>query len=214
MSEGDPFRPEGETFRPEGKQKSGMSTAAKVIIGIVVTGVVGFAICCGGTIWWFSDMMTQDPDEIREITTSIASIDIPAGWEPVVGMQMNVGMQMQMAAYAPDPNQQKRILMLMQMHMQGATEQDMEAQMEMQMRQQNIGEPITIDSSETRTFVIDGQEREFTFAVGTNASGDTMHQVSGVFAGRNGTAMLKFTEDDDHWDEAAIEKMIESISTQ
>lgn len=205
---------EGEVFSPEGDKKPGMSTAAKVIIGIVVAGVVGVAVCCGGFIWWASNIMTQDPQEIREITGTIASIDVPEGWEPVVGMEMSMGIQMQMAAYAPDPTQQKRMLMLMQMQMEGATEEDMEFQMEMQLQQQNIGEPISIDSTETRTFTIDGREREFSFAVGTNSSGETMHQVTGLFTGKNGTAMLKFVEDDDNWDEGAVTRMIESITAQ
>lgn len=197
-----------------GKSKSGMPTAAKVVIGVIVTGVIGVAVCCGGVFWWASDTITYDPAKIRGQTDEIAAIEIPFGWEPVIGMELNMGFQMQMVMYCADVVQQTRTLVLMQMKMEGASEHQMEQQMQLQMRQQGLTQQIAVDSSETRTYVIDGQEREFDFAVGTNAAGRTMHQVTGVFAGRNGTAMFEFIEDEDNWDEAAVEQMIQSISTQ
>ena len=131
-----------------------------------------------------------------------------------MGMQMSMGFQMQMAVFSPDQTNQSRMLMLMQMKMEGANEAQMEQQMKMQASQQGMNQDITVESSETRTFTIDGQEQDFVFAVGTNRAGDTVHQVTGVFPGKDGTAMLMLMEDDAHWDEAAVEKMIESISTQ
>ena len=125
--------------------------------------------------------------------------------------------EMQMATYSPDQTQQNRTLMLMQMKMEGQDEQqmeEMEQQLKMQSGQQDMNQGFIIESSETRTFVIDGQDREFVFAVGTNSAGETVHQVTGVFPGRNGTATLMMMDDDANWDEAAIEQMIESISTQ
>lgn len=200
----------------EGQQKSGMSTAAKVVIGLVAAGIIGLAVCCGG-VWWFGSKainMTQDPAEIEAKVASIASIDVPAGWEPVMGMEMNMGFQMKMAAYSPDQTQQGRALVLMQMKMEGANEQQMEQQMEMQMGQQNMNQDISVESSETRTYTIDGQDRDFEFAVGTDSSGNSVHQVTGVFPGKDGTAMLMMIEDDANWDEEAVVQMIESISTQ
>ncbi len=48
----------------------------------------------------------------------------------------------------------------------------------------------------TYRVVIDGEEREFLFSVLDDGAGGTLHQVQGVFPGRNGTVMLQFMEDD------------------
>ncbi len=207
---------DAEAFKSEDEQQSGMSTAAKLIIGVVVAGCLGAVMCCGGVIWWGSQAIsvTQDPDEIEEKLATIASIDMLDGWEPVMGMELNMMFEMQVAAYSPDETQESRMLLLMQMKMEGASDADLEMQMRMQMNQQGMNQEITIESSETRTFVIDGQERDFQFAVGADRNGNTVHQVTGVFRGRDGTAMLMMMEDDANWDEAAVEQMIESISAQ
>lgn len=210
MSEGEQFMPEGE----QSSEKSGMSSTAKVIIGIIAASVLTCAVCCGGVFWWFSQRVSTDPAKVREMTESIVSIDIPAGWQPVMGMNWSLGAQMEFVVYSPDQTNQSRLLVLMEMQVQGANQQQMEQQMQMQMSQQGMNQDITVESSETRTFTIDGEEHDFVFAVGKNSAGDTVHQVTGVFPGKNGTAMLMMIDDDADWDEAAVVKMIESISTQ
>jgi hypothetical protein len=199
-----------------------MSKTAKVIIVVGALGSVGLALCCGG-LWWFGmraqqlvrDVMpniTNNPAEIRKITDSMASIDIPEPWQPVMGMESKIAFAM--VVYSPDQSPEARVLMLMQVTASGANQQQMQQQLRMQSSQQGMSQDITITSSETRTFTIDGQERDFLFAVGTNRNGDAVHQVTGVFPGKNGTVMLMMVEKDDDWDEAAVVEMIESISTQ
>lgn len=198
-----------------------MSNTAKVIIVVGAVGGVGLVLCCGG-LWWFGmraqqlvrDVMpniTNNPAEIRKITDSMVSIEIPESWQPVMGMESKIAFAM--VVYSPDQNPQSRVLTLMQVTARGANQQQMQQQMRMQSSQQGMSQEITIKSSETRTFTIDGDERDFLFAVGANRNGDTVHQVTGVFPGRNGTVMLVLIEKDDDWDEAAVVKMIESIST-
>ena len=105
----------------------------------------------------------------------------------------------------------------MQMKLPGnVPEEQMEMSFENQLdaQQQGQSQDINVIETETRSFVIDGEEVEFQFKTGTRSgTNQQVRQVTGVFSSRNGTAMLMFLEDEEHWNEEQIVKMIESIST-
>lgn len=208
--------------------ESGNSQTTKIVVVLSVSALLGLALCCGGTVMLvmrarevvgeFADTIanaaTQNPAEIRALTDSMVSIEIPEGWQPISGMKWPLGVDMTMVVYSPNRTQPNSMLMLMQMKGEGADQQQMEQQMQMQSQQQGMNPQLGIQSSETRTILIDGEERSFQVTVTTDSTGNTMHQVSGVFPGRNGIVMLNLMEDDAVWDEDAVVRMLESITTE
>ncbi|REJ71677.1 MAG: hypothetical protein DWQ29_22935, partial [Planctomycetota bacterium] len=161
-------------------EKSGMATSTKVILAVVGIGGVALLVCCGVAMWFgnkavnaVTEAMTENPDEIRTITESIAAIEIPAVYQPQMGMQLDFGVSMQMAAYSRNGGGQQGAVVLMQMAAPGQqNDEQMKAQFRQQMQQSGQNQEINVESSETRTFVIDGEECDFEFVSGTDQSGN------------------------------------------
>ena len=205
----------------EERRKPGMSTSAKILIGVLIFGGVCVIACCGG-IYWLSTSafeMTEKPAEVVEMADSIASIDVPEEYQPTAGITVNVpfvNINMKMSVFARNPdNQEGGAVMLMQMSGPGMeNEQQMRQQFEAQMEQQGQNKNIVEESSEIKNFTIDGEEVAFEFVSGKNPDTDKkVHQVTGLFPGQNGMVFLMIYETDENWDEEQVTKMIESIST-
>lgn len=192
----------------------GMSTTAKVVLIIIGAGGLLIAVCCGGMIWWGSRMITTDPAKVRERTTAIVDITIPAKYAPTMSMDMSkLGLPMTMCMYMTGDQQGGVIIMEMSGPAAGNREQmKQQFQQGFRQQQQNPNQQITVTSTETRTFQIDGEEYEFEFAQGTRQQdGAAMRQVMGVIPGKNGAAFLMMFEPEASWDEAAVLEMIESM---
>lgn len=203
----------------EPPRKQGMSTGVKILLIVLVLGGIALLACCGVMAWFGSQVkmdQTVVPAEIDALREEIVSIEIPEGFAPQVGMNMDVKvMTMKMVSYAQEETAGSLVLAQMKMPaQQGAqNEQQMQQQLEMQMRQQNMGaEEIDIESSESRTFQIKGRDVRFTFAKGKEPdSGTEFRRVHGAFPGNDGTAFLQLQMEEEAWDEDAVVRMIESI---
>jgi len=199
----------------------GMSSTMKVVLIILGAGGVLALICCGGVFYFgkqFADKiqnsMTQEPARIREITSSIVDITIPDVYSPQMAMDFGMmGVQMKMCAYARDGGGDGGGVFIMEMAgPQNANKQQMKQQFQQSLRQQGKSQELTIESSETRTFTINGEECQFEFIKGKNSQNNQeMRQVMGVIPGKSGAAFLMVFETEENWDEAAIVQMIESM---
>ncbi|MGC1273406.1 MAG: hypothetical protein WBC44_06830 [Planctomycetaceae bacterium] len=204
--------PQGELAPPQGK-----SNVVKILLIVLAVFVLGAVLCCGGAalIGWFAKPIetTQKAEEVVAKTAEIVEIDVPDEFHPAVAIDMNMFVvQMQMAFFeAPG----RGVLMIAQAQGQGANEAQMEQQLRQSMQQQNLGEPVTVKETETKTIAIDGQDVDFQFATATsNNDGSEWKQVSGAFAGKNGTAFLLLQQPTASFDEEQVTGMLESISAQ
>lgn len=194
-----------------------MSTGMKVFLVFLGLGGLLMLVCCGGAFWFatrLQDSMTDDPAEIAVIRDGIAPVAVPDGFTPKMGMNLSLfgAFQMQMAGYGgPDEN----FLLLMQMEADGRQDQEIRKQFRLQAAQHSDVEEFRIESSETRTFEINGEECDFMFARGTLAdSGQPFRQVTGVFPGKNGVAFLIYQVAEEEWDESAAEAIVLSLDLQ
>lgn len=204
----------------EEPESRGLSTGAIVTIVIGVGGLVLALACCGGVVYFgksavtkFQQAMTDDPQQIAAIASSIVDIDIPPEYPPAQALNLDwFGMQMKMCFYMqPD---ESRGIVLMQMLMPGQINQEqMKQQFRQSLKQQGRDQQIDVTSSETRKFTIGGEECEFEFLQGKDQSGTDVRHVSGVFTGRGGPAFLMVFEREETWDEEAIVRMIESMGS-
>jgi hypothetical protein len=201
-------------------KQSGSGTFFKVFLGVVLGGVTLMILVCGGLYWFARNAVktTNNPTEVREIADLIAKIEVPEGYEPTGGMNMNMGaaIKMQMAAFERKGDAGGGTLLLMQMNVPtGANDQQTKQSFEQQMQQSGKKGSITVKKTETREFQIDGQAQKFEFVEGTDPESKTdVHQIVGTFPGRGGLAFLMLREPAAAWDEARVVKMIESISTK
>lgn len=201
----------------EFQAKPRMRTRTKVLLALGLTGVVSLFACCGGAWWIVSNAFshTQVPGEVQEVAESIATISIPPEYTPQVAVQIRMLMNMKMAVFARAGAGQPGHVLLMEMTLPGKQSPDeMKSAMRKQVEEQRgKQQEIAETSRETRTFLIDGEEREFEFIAGTDKDGKTVHQVLGLFPGRSGMVIFMMTEYGDNWDEEQAVRIIQSIST-
>lgn len=203
----------------EEPESKGMSTGAIVAVVLVVAAVVAGLACCGGVVFWgrsmaqkFQQSFSDDPQRIAEITGSIGSLQVPAGFEPQFGMDFGFGlMQMKMTAYARADESGTVMLMEMQAP-PGTNKQQVEASFRQSLQQQGHEQAITEASRVVRKITINDEECEFAFVTGkAQDTPKAVRQVSGVFPGRGGPAFLMFFDAEENWDEDAVVRMIESL---
>lgn len=197
----------------------GMSSTTKVVLIILGAGGVLALVCCGGVMYFgkqFADKIqnsiSQDPARIREVTASIVDVTVPDVYSPKMAMDFGMmGMQMKMCAYSRDGDAGGVFIMEMTAP-PNANKAQMKQQFQQSLRQQGQNQDVTIDSSETRTFSINGEECQFEFIKGKNTqTNQDMRQVMGVIPGKSGTAFLMLFESEENWDEDAVIRMIESM---
>ncbi len=202
--------PQGQLDPPV--RKSNTAKILLIVLGIVV---IGALLCCGGGGLFFYTQRplqtTTAPAEVKAKTAAIADIDVPEGFTPAMAMDMNLYvMTMQMTFY--DGHGSGMLMVAQVQAPQGANDAQMEQQLRTSMQQQNMGEQLTIKSSESKTVQVDGNDVDFMIAKATNNKDSSdWHQVSGTFPGKKGTAFLIFQQPDTSYDEAKTLHMLESI---
>jgi hypothetical protein len=200
--------------------KQGKSSTTKVVAIVLIGGGLVFLLCCGGLFWfgknWFQKFMITDPVAVKTRAAAIADIAIPETYQPQMAMDMNqFGVPMTMCMFMRTGGEGAVMLMEMTGPMAGDQEQ-MRQQFQQSMQQQQGGRnQIDITSTETRTYLINGEEYEFEFSQGTRPQDKVaVRQVMGVMPGKAGTAFLMVFETEENWDEAAITGMIESMGAK
>ena len=169
-------------------------------------------LCCGGLAWWGSTAVrvTNKADEIIAIQDEIADISLPEDYEPEAGMSMDLKFfKMQMANYKIDG--ERSFVVLLQLELNAGDENvDIEKELRKAGSKQDA---IDIESSETRTLLVMGEERDFLFAKGKSPKGNVpIRQVSGPFTGRGGSGLIIVGGEEETWDEDQVIEMIQSLS--
>lgn len=183
-----------ETVRP------GMSSGAKVLIGLGIGCGVLVLLCCGvfGVSMYFfgrSFNMSEDPATVRRVTDGIVTIDVPPALEPKASVDWTMPFikrkMMSMAAYADKAEHSN--LVLFQISDDLGNAEAMKVQLQQSLRESGRAqwEEVNLDDSETFKTEINGDSAEFTVGKGKEKrSGREVWQATGAFAGNGGPAML------------------------
>jgi hypothetical protein len=124
----------------------------------------------------------------------------------------NLGMKM--AAFGQQDQEKPRMLMLMAFPAGMADEQQMRQQMNQSLQQQGREQNFREIDFETRTYTIRGQECQVRIAKAEAENGTEVRQVTAVFQGKEGPAMLMLLMPEEDWadgGEAEFEQMLESM---
>lgn len=194
---------------------SGGSKALLLILGV---GGVCLLLCCGGVYWGyqklagkFGEAITMDPEKVRTQTAAISAIEIPADYEPKMGMDMTgFGLPMKMVMYGRTGTDEPTLVLMQAPDNAGAGGMN-RAQFEDAMAQQGHGQNIQVDSREVRIFDYAGEEYALEFVSGAGGrTGGAARQASGVFPTQGGPAFLTVIDSEENWDDEAVMQMIES----
>ena len=206
----------GSPFPPP----SGMSTGAKVLIGLGIGCAAVLVVCCGGAVlltYYVGDYVkkaaSDDPAVVQSVAARIAQIDLPAEFRPEGSLDMNVPLSMMFVVYA-DKSSRSTVVMAQFGEMFKQNQAQMQAQMEQQMRQQGMTQqPMagTVKSYQ-ETIEVRGQSVVFTFVEGKEqGSGKKRLDAMGVFPNQGKTVMVMISVDAEKYDEARVKKMLKSI---
>jgi hypothetical protein len=199
------------------------SGSSKVLWGLAIGCGVLVVLCCGGVglsgfLFYRSMNLSQDAADVRAVTESIVTIEVPPELEPKVSMDWTIPFvnrkMMSMAIYGDDKDHSGLVLFQLDEGMGGANRDAMEAQFKQQMRQSGEGEMADVKIEEPETFktTINGEETEFTYGQGKHEKdGREVWQASGGFAGKGGPAMLFMQLDGTSFSKEQVVGVLESM---
>lgn len=193
-----------------------MSRTTKIIL--IVGGLLAvLCLCAAVTGYIVFQKFAQniqggtDPAKAAEVAHKIADYDLPAGYTEKYGISL---MGMDTAAIGPEnySDSSALVIMLMQFPQNlNYNEEQMEEQMRRSMEQQYGRQGYTIKTVETKTITVRGQDAVETISEGTDEDGNTIRQITVLFQGKSGTAMLMLMGQMDDWDNSMVEKFIQSL---
>jgi hypothetical protein len=198
MSTSEPMNPYDSPQTPQ----PGMSSGAKVLLGLGIGCGVLVLLCCGGgiiaAVFFGRSMqqaMSEDPETVRIVTESIVEIDVPTSLPPQMSLDWTIPIlnrkMMTMAVYADEGD--KSALVLFQMDEDFGNPAVMRTQFEESMKESGGQEwdEVELEESEKFTTEINGAEAEFTVGRGKRKEDDReVWQAIGSFDGKGGPAML------------------------
>jgi hypothetical protein len=185
---------------------------------VLIFGAIGGVLvlaCCGVVGWFgyqFKPTVVQTDPEVRTMVIEVANFQVPEDFRGKVGIKMdNSFMAMRMCAF--EHKEGRGQLQISEMQVKVGDPKQQEAQLKGQMQQQGAAEMkvLNIQKSETRELTINGKTASFTFAEGQDAATSTNYrEVKGQFTGKNGVATLHLQIEDEAWDEAAVQQMLDA----
>ncbi|MCA8998848.1 MAG: hypothetical protein KDA80_17750 [Planctomycetaceae bacterium] len=171
---------------------------------------------CGGGLYWFRPEIHESPDRAREVTSEIVEITVPESYQPKGTIEWNIAYTMSLRGSYYERFIGDGLISLVEVNSRLGTHEDVRRHIRQTLLSKGGGgTPLVVNDSETtvRMFKVRGKEIPFTFEVGQDPAEPSrkFRLVEGVFDGKQGQVLLSVRVDEDHWDETAIVKMLESI---
>jgi hypothetical protein len=219
-------QPETFTAEPAAQRSGGRS---RFLIGVLIGCGGLMVLCCGGFAFlafmaqrWASEIVEEDPAEIRAATQQIATIDIPASFEPTLMLKIAVpilGDLGTMAFYQDQDAGETGIMLLAEfsekMLTQGKSPEQLareigsQAQLSAGLDESELQETSREDIART----IRGQPTTFSLITGTREATDRQYiLVRGVFPGRvGGMGFFSMTVDAEGLSIDQVKEVVNSI---
>ncbi len=173
----------------------------------------------GGTVWWFKSMIIMDPVKVEQNLQGTIACEVPDGYHGLFGMNM---MGVKMSTISPNTismqgggaQGQNVPLMIMVFQMPpGQNKAQAKQQMQMRMQQQGAGGRMTVDSQETITVPVRGQDVEAELIIGTS-QGTKMRQVFLMIDKSSSDStpiFIMFVGTEEGFDQTAMDSFLNSI---
>jgi hypothetical protein len=182
---------------------------------LILAAIVLFCCCVaglGGTLLGtrvFGRALITNPDRVQAVGREIADYDVPSGYQELFAMNM---LGVKIVAIGPAAPADFMMIMLMQLPSGlEVSQSEMERQIEQALARQTglaradmteVGEEEALIKGEPVTLIV----RE-----GVTDDGEQMRQVTGLFEGKDGPALLMVAGEVDAWDTEMVDRFIASI---
>lgn len=191
-----------------------MSRGLRVVLGILAITlflccVAGLGVTLLGTRLIGRALITNS-DRVQAVGRQIADYDVPTDYEEMFAVNI---MGVKMVAIGPtDPAADLMFIMLMQLPVgTGISREEMERQVERALAQQTGLGSADMTSVGREEVVIKGETITMTVREGTSDRGEQLRQISGLFQGRGGPAMLMVIGETNAWDQEMLDSFMASI---
>jgi hypothetical protein len=163
------------------------------------------------------NLLCEDPEKVTAMASEIAPIEIPGGLTPKLGLDVKVPVTgkpvMKWAVFADEPSQSVLMLCTFSEEYMPKDEAQARRQLEQSLQGQGMSsELMEVADTRERTFLIRGEPARFTLARGKDRkTGGTRFQLTGMFKGLTGPALLVTNVDRNVVDERALGTMLLSL---
>src|SRR5262245_28733734 len=195
-----------------------MSRNMKIILGVVAAVVVLGCIGAFATLGMGAMFMKNsfDPANAEKVAQEITAYQLPAGYHPIMGMNLGVKMAMFgpegiMGGSSQGMPDAGMLIMLMQAPGSGTNAEQMREQLEQSMSGQMGMGGQKLEATGTKDATIRGQPVTLTVSEGTDRNGESIKSVSGVFEGLGGPSMVMILGRASAWDEAQVDAFLASM---
>lgn len=206
-----------QSFRAVGQQQDKfkerkMNRTTKIIVGVIAGVLILCFGCAMSGILLFNissrtieRSIQTSSGSVTEIGSDIAEYDLPAGFGEGYAAQ---AADFSMVAYLGKDGHSHIYFLQLPAYL---NLDEAEIRQRMQQAQESGDLPEELKVVETQTGVIRGQEIELVVSEGNNHEGQSYRQVSGVFRGKGGQAMVVFEAPVEAWDQAMVDAFLDSI---
>jgi hypothetical protein len=205
-----------ESVRP------GMSSGAKVLLGLGIGCGVLVLLCCGGVgvfVFYFGRSVqkaaSEDPATIRRVTHSIVSIDVPESLEPKFSLDWSipfVNQSIWAAVYADAKDHSSLVLFQVDENLGNAEAMKHQFQQSLRDAGREEWKEVELDESESFETEINGNQAEFKVGSGSREHPEAkVWQATGAFDGKGGPAMLFMQLGADDFDKDQVMAILKSM---
>ena len=184
-------------------------------VSLVIVAAALFLCCVAGLgLTWLGTRLAgrvfiTNPQRVQAVGRQIADYELPAGYTEMFAMNV---MGLKMVAIGPSASPDLTMIMLMQLPAGiQVSREEMERQIEQALARQTGLDSAEMTSAGEEQAVIKGEPVTLTVREGATQRGERLRQVSGLFEGKGGPAMLMITGEVDAWDQAVVDRFIASI---
>jgi hypothetical protein len=156
-----------------------------------------------------TESIQTDPTQAAAVAGDIATWDVPPGYEQV-GMDF-FGFNMVFLEEQNSPAGGQLIMIMQFPRESNIDEEQMEQQMNRAMGSQFNRQGLDLKLVDQTTATIRDEEVTLNIREGSDSEGNQLRQMTGVFTGNGGPALLMVIAPQDRWDQELIDTFIQSI---
>ena len=181
-----------------------------VVLVLCICSCVGFGVfapAIGGM--FMSQSVATEPGDVAAIGSNVVDYETPPGYEAVFGMSF---FGFDLVGLGSDKENPEMLIFLMQFPEWAQADQaSMEAQLQQSVNQQLDSGEMQLETAGEQEVIIGDQPVTLTIREGSNAEGQSVRQVTGIFQGKGGPAILMIMGNVESWDQAAVDQFLASI---
>jgi hypothetical protein len=183
---------------------------------LILLAIALFCCCVTGLgVTWLGTRLAghafiTNPARVKAVGSQIADYDVPSGYTEMFAMDM---MGVKLVAIGPS-SVPADFMMVMLMEFppgMGVSQGEMERQVEQALARQTGLANADMTSVGQEETTIRGEPVTLTVREGVTDRGETLRQVTGLFEGKGGPAILMISGDVAAWDQAVVDDFIASI---